>query len=101
VVASEGMVPNSVSGAKSGRSWLMRRRALLAWASCPAMKSRGRSIERVPDLDRRGELSAESLPKAVLPGGSWCWFAIEARRRGKVGEGFVPDAKRGKVLSCM
>ena len=35
------------------------------------MKSRGWSIEGVTDLDGRGELSAESLPKAVFPGGSW------------------------------
>ena len=101
VVPSEGMVPDSVSGAKSGRSWLLRRRALLAWPSCPAMKWRGRYIEGVPDLDGRGELRAERLPKAVFPGGSWCGFAIVARRRGKVGEEFVPEAKRGKVLSCM
>jgi len=48
------MVPHSVSEAMLGRSGMLRRRALLALASCLAMKLRGLSIEEVPDLDGRG-----------------------------------------------
>jgi len=39
-------------------------------------------------------LRADSLPKASFPGGRLWGFAIAASRRGKVGEGFGPDAKR-------
>jgi len=41
VVDSEGMVPDSVLVLKSERSLGLRRRALLAWASCSAMKAMG------------------------------------------------------------
>jgi len=41
VVDSAGMVLASVSALKSGRSLGLRRRALLAWANCSAMKARG------------------------------------------------------------
>jgi len=61
------------------------------------MNSMGWSVEGVPERDRRGELRAESLPKAAFPGGRLRGFAMAARRLGKVGEGFVPDAKRGRV----
>jgi len=39
----------------------------------------------------------ESLQKAWFPVGRLWGFAIAASRRGKVGEGFAPDTKRGKV----
>jgi len=42
-------------------------------------------------------LTAGSLPKASFPGGRLWGFTIAASRRGKVGEEFDPDAKRGKV----
>jgi len=42
-------------------------------------------------------LRADSLPKAAFPGGRLWGFAMAARGRGKVGEGFDPDAKRGRV----
>jgi len=42
-------------------------------------------------------LRAQSLPKASFPGGRLWGFAIAASRRGKVGEEFDPDPKRGKV----
>jgi len=51
----------------------------------------------VPDLDRPGELRAHILPKAGLPGGIWWGSAMRANERGEVGEGFVPDAKWGKL----
>jgi len=71
MVDSEGMVLDTVSGLKSGRSWVLRGRALLARASCLAMKWMTWSIEGVPDRHGRGEGSAESLPEVVFPGGSW------------------------------
>ena len=61
------------------------------------MNSMGSSVESVPEHDGRGELRAESLPKASFPGGRLWGFAIAASTRGKVGEGFGPDAKRGRV----
>ena len=61
------------------------------------MNSMGRSGEGVPERDGRGELRAESLPKASFPGGRLWGFAMVTSRSGKVGEGFDPDAKRGKV----
>jgi len=61
------------------------------------MNSMGWSVEGVPQHDRRGELRAESLPKATFPGGRLWGFAIAASRRGKEGEEFDLDAKRGKV----
>jgi len=61
------------------------------------MNSTGRSVEGVPERDGRGELRAESLPKASFPGGRLCGFAMVASSGGKVGEGFDPDAKRGRV----
>jgi len=46
-----------------------------------------------------GEDTADSLPKAVMPRGSWWGFVIgHGRGVAKVGNGFDPDAKRGKVL---
>jgi len=42
-------------------------------------------------------LRAESLPKAAFPGARLWGFAIVTSGRGKVGEGFDPDAKRGRV----
>jgi len=65
------------------------------------MNSVGWSVEGVPERDGRGELRAESLPKAAFPGGRLCGFAMAARSGGKVGEGFVADAKRGRVEVCM
>jgi len=62
------------------------------------MNSIGWSVEGVPERDGRGELRAESLPKASFPGGRLWGFAIAASGRGEVGEGFDPDAKRGKVV---
>ena len=61
------------------------------------MNSMGWSVEGVPERDGRGELRAQSLPKASFPGGRLWGFAIAASRRGKVGEEFDPDPKRGKV----
>jgi len=61
------------------------------------MNSMGCLVEGVPERDGRGELRAESLLKAVFPGGRLWGFAIAASRRGKVGEEFDQDAKRGKV----
>jgi len=55
------------------------------------------SVKGVAERDGRGELRAESLPKASFPGGRLWGFAIAVSRRGKVGEEFDPDAKRGKV----
>jgi len=43
------------------------------------MNSMGWSVEGVPDRDGRGELRAESLPKAAFPGGRLCGFAMAAR----------------------
>ena len=42
-------------------------------------------------------MRADILPKAGLPGGIWWGSAMRAKERAEVGEGFVPDAKRGKV----
>ena len=42
-------------------------------------------------------MRAESLPKASFTGGRLWGFDIAASRLGKVGEGFGPDAKRGRV----
>jgi len=42
-------------------------------------------------------LRAESRPKAAFPGGRLWGFAMATNGRGKVGEGFGPDAKRGRV----
>jgi len=61
------------------------------------MNSMGKSVEVVPERDGRGELRAESLPKAAFPGGRLWGSAIATRGRGKVGEVFDPDAKRGEV----
>jgi len=94
---SMGRVPACASGLRSGKSWLLRLRVLLAWASCLIMNSTGKSVEGVPERDRRGELRAESLPKATFPGGRLWGSVMATRGRGKVGEGFDPDAKRGKV----
>ena len=66
---SIGRVPACVSGLRSRKSWVLIRRALLAWASCHIMNSIERSVEGVPERDGRGELRAESLPKARFPGG--------------------------------
>ena len=92
-----GRVPACVSGLRSGKSWLLSRRTLLAGASCLIMNSMGWSVDGVPERDGRGELRAESLPKAAFPGGRLWGFAMKASEPRKVGEGFVPDAKRGKV----
>jgi len=40
------------------------------------MNSVGWSVEGVPERDGRGELRAESLPKASFPGGRLWGFAI-------------------------
>ena len=40
------------------------------------MNSMGKSVEVVPERDGRGELRAESLPKAAFPGGRLWGFAI-------------------------
>jgi len=61
------------------------------------MNSTGKSVEGVPERDGRGELRAEGLPKAAFPGGRPSGSAMTTRGRGKVGQGFDPDAKRGKV----
>ena len=61
------------------------------------MNSMGWSVKGVPERDGRGELRAESRPKAGFPGGRLWGFAMATNRRGKVGEGFDPDAKRGRV----
>jgi len=42
-------------------------------------------------------LRAESRPKAAFPGGRLWGFAMATNRRGKVGEGFDPDTKQGRV----
>jgi len=97
VVDSGRRVPDIVSASKSNRSCGVRRRVILAWASCYAMKARGCSIEGVPDRDKRGKLRADILPKAGFPGGIWWGCAMRARKLGEVGEGFDPDRKRGKV----
>jgi len=94
---SMGRVPACASGLRSGKSWLLSLRALLARASCLIMNSMGKSVEGVPERDGRGELRAESLPKAAFPGGRLWGSAMATRGRGKLGEGFDPDAKRGKV----
>jgi len=89
-----------VSALKSWGSRGLSRRALLARASCSAMKARGLSVKSVPDLDGAlaGELRADILSKAELPGRIWCGSAIRVSEGGEeVGEGFDPDAKRGKV----
>jgi len=36
------------------------------------------------------------MPKAGFPGDSWWGSAMRASELGKVGQGFVPEAKRGK-----
>jgi len=61
------------------------------------MNSTGKSVVGVPERHGRGELRAESLPKAAFPGGRLWGSAMVTKGRGKVGEGFGPDAKRGKV----
>ena len=61
------------------------------------MNTMGGSVEGVPERDGRGELRAESLPKAAFPGGRVWGFTMATSRFGKVGEGFDPDAKRGRV----
>jgi len=66
VLDSMGRVPACVSGLRSGKSSLLSRRALLAWASCLIMNTMGWSVEGVPEPDGRGELRAESLPKAAF-----------------------------------
>ena len=52
----------------------------------------------VADSDGRGELRADILPRAGCPRGILWGSAMKASRRGKVSEGFDPDAKRGKVV---
>jgi len=69
VMDSIESVPACASGLRSGKSWLLSLRALLAWASCLIMNSTGKSVEGVPERDGRGELRAERLPKAAFPGG--------------------------------
>ena len=44
------------------------------------MNSMGWSVEGVPERDGRGELRAESLPKAAFPGGRLWRFAMAASR---------------------
>ena len=61
------------------------------------MNSMGWSVEGVPERDGRGELRAEILPKAAFPGGRVWGFAMRASERAEVGQGFDPDAKRGRV----
>jgi len=65
------------------------------------MNSMWWSVEGVPEHDGRGELRAESLPKAVFPRGRIWGFAMATSRCGKVGEGFDPDSKWGKEENCM
>ena len=60
------------------------------------MNSTGKSVEGVPERDGRGELRAESLPKAAFPGGRLWGSVMATRGRGKVGEGSDQDAKPGK-----
>jgi len=62
------------------------------------MNSMEWSVKGVPEHDGRGKLRAESLQKASFPGGRLWGFAIAASRRGKEGQGFDPDAKRGRVV---
>jgi len=64
-----GRVPACASGLRSGKSWLLSLRALLAWVSCLIMNSTGKSVEGVPERDGRGDLRAKSLPKAAFPQG--------------------------------
>jgi len=61
------------------------------------MNSMGRSVEGVPERDGRGELRAKRLPRASFPWERLWGFAMMPSSRGKVGEGFDPDASGGKV----
>jgi len=84
---SMGRVPACASGLRSGKSWVLSRRALLAWASCLIMNSMGRSVEGGPERDGRGEFRAERLPKARFPGGRLRGSVMAAEGRGKSGRG--------------
>jgi len=92
-----GRVRACASRLRSGNSWLLSERALLPCACCLIMNSIGRSVEVIPERDGRGELRAESLPKASFHGGRIWGFAMRASKRGKVGKGFDRDTKRGNV----
>jgi len=65
------------------------------------MQAMGRSGNGEDDCEGMGEFWADNLPKARFPGGICGEDAMRARGRGRVGEGFVTEARRGKVLSCM
>jgi len=57
----------------------LRRREDLARASCSAVKAGGSSTASVDKHVGIGEEAADNLPMAMLPGGSWFGFAIEAQ----------------------
>jgi len=98
VVDLKGRVPACVSGLRSGKSWVLSRRALLAWASCLIMNAMGRAVEGVPERDGRGELRAESLPKARFPCGRLWASDIAADERGKKWEGGLFQTQSGVEL---
>jgi len=94
---SIGRVLACASGPRSGKSWLLSLKALLAGVSCLIMNWMGWSVEGVPECDAMRAFRAETLPEPSFPRKRVWGFAIDARRRDKVGEGFCPDPKQGRV----